>query len=726
MEFESGMPASTGEEHFRLVCEAAPAMLWLSDANGKCVYLNKTLREFWGVSSPDVSNFDWSTTIHPDDGDLLYPPFSKAMSEHLPFQIEARYRRADGEYRILQTNAQPRFTPAGLFAGMVGVNLDVTDARLAERALQEESRALEILNRTGAAVAAELDLDRVVQYVTDAGVDLTGAQFGAFFYNVEDESCGSYNLFCISGVDRAAFAQFPMPRATKIFQPTFAGEGVIRSDDISLDPNYGKSAPYYGLPKGHLPVRSYLAVPVVSRSGQVLGGLFFGHEDRAVFEERSERLVKGLSAQAAVAIDNSRMFQAKEREIHERRRVEEALNALNTTLEQQVAERTEALRLKDETLRQSQKMESIGKLTGGIAHDFNNLLAVINGNLQLLQRRLDRGDVQSLARYVTHGLEASNKAAGLTHQLLAFARQQPLKPEPVDVNNLVKSVIHLLERTLGAQIEIQTNLLGSLWLAHADPNQLEHALINLAVNARDAMPSGGKLVISTDNCRLDEKFCMENPGNSPGDYVLIRVSDNGSGMAPEVAERAFDPFFTTKPPSQGTGLGLSQVYGFVKQTLGQISLRSDLGRGTEVDIYLPRDVRMPSENREDTKGTAHSGGGKTILVVEDNEAVRLFSTEALQELGYGVVEAKDGKQALHVLQSTKIDLLFTDIVMPDINGNMLAREALQLQPDLKVVLTTGYFENQSPDGGPAADMKILAKPFTVEDLAETIGGVLRS
>ena len=313
------------EERFRLVAESAPVMLWMGDQNGKCVYLNRAQREFWGVDPEAVPEFNWGPTVHPEDHEALFGPFSEAMQAQKGFSLEARFRRADGEYRTVHSTAQPRFGTGGEFLGMIGVNVDITETRRAEKALLTETRNLAVLNRTGATIAAELDLDRIVQTVTDAGVELTGAQFGAFFYNVMNEKGESYMLYSLSGVPREAFSKFPMPRATAVFQPTFRGDGIIRSDDILQDSRYGKSEPYKGMPEGHLPVRSYLAVPVTSRSGEVLGGLFFGHAEPGIFKQEHETLLTGVAAQAAIAIDNAHLFQAAQRELEERRRVEAAL-----------------------------------------------------------------------------------------------------------------------------------------------------------------------------------------------------------------------------------------------------------------------------------------------------------------------------------------------------------------------------------------------------------------
>lgn len=314
---------------------------------------------------------------------------------------------------------------AGEITGFVKILRDLTRAKLAEEAAAAERRALEILNRAGSALAAETDVHKLVQIVTDAGVELSGAEFGAF-YNVLNEQGESYMLYTLSGAPIEAFSKFPMPRNTAVFAPTFTGEGIVRSDDITKDPRYGKNAPRKGMPEGHLPVRSYLAVPVVSRTGEVLGGLFFGHATLGVFDVRSERGLVGLAAEAAVAIDNVRLSEAAQRESSERRRAEEALRELNATLEQQVAERTAQLRVNEEALRQSQKMDAIGQLTGGVAHDFNNLLQVIIGNLDTILRNVSN-DAPRLKRASNQALNGARRAAALTQRLLAFGVSRSIR-----------------------------------------------------------------------------------------------------------------------------------------------------------------------------------------------------------------------------------------------------------------------------------------------------------
>jgi len=616
---------------------------------------------------------------------------------------------------------------AGDVVGFTKVVRDRTAQRLAEENAQEERHALEILNRAGSALAIETDLTKLVQIVTDAGVELTGAEFGAFFYNLINEKGESYTLYTLSGAPLEAFSKFPMPRNTQVFAPTFKGEGIVRSDDITRDPRYGHNSPRKGMPEGHLPVRSYLAVPVMSRSGEVLGGLFFGHAKTAVFSDRSERGLEGLAAEAAVAIDNARLAQAAQREIADRKRAEEALRDLNATLEQQVLERTEQLREKEQALRQSQKMEAVGQLTGGIAHDFNNLLQVIVGNLESLQRHLPQ-DSGRLRRAATQAMNGALRAAALTQRLLAFARRQPLDPKPVDVNVLVKNASELMYRSLGEVISIETVLSAGLWRVEVDANELEAALLNLAVNARDAMPEGGKLTIETSNTHIDEAYSANHIEVVPGQYVAICVSDTGSGMSEETVAQAFEPFFTTKPVGKGTGLGLSQVYGFIKQSSGHVKIYSEVGQGTTIKLYLPRLLtEAVSSDPDDTPLPAEGSNEETILVLEDDDDVRTFSVELLREMGYRVIEAHDGPSALRLLErQPRVDLLFSDVVLPGgLTGKQVSEQARALRPGLKVLFTTGYARNAIIHHGRLdRGVHLITKPFTLNELAAKVRDVL--
>jgi PAS domain S-box-containing protein len=808
---------------------------------------------------PHPSAAEWEAVIFTDDLLKLRAAFEATPNT---FNVEIRVTHSDGGVHWLAGNGE--FVEGSILRGtwhditerkrlesrLLALN-ETLEARVAE--VREEARALEILNNTGVALAAELDLERLVQIVTDAGVELTEAQYGAFFYNDRDSE--AYTLYALSGAPREAFAAFLMPRNTAIFDPTFRGSGPVRSSDILKDPRHAQRAPCDEMPTGYLPVRSYLAVPVISRSGEVIGGLFFGHGQPGRFTERAERIIVGVAAQAAVAIDNARLYQNSQQEVEARKLTEEKLQSLNETLEERVAERTRQLedglgllresesrfrllveavtdyaiymldpqgfivkwnpgaeRLKgytaaeivgqhfsrfyteedresglparalaiaaesnkyetegwrvrkdssifwasvvieaireragnligfakvtrdltnkraaEEQLRQAQKMEAIGQLTGGVAHDFNNLLTIISGNLDILQRRLaDRGDTQ-LQRYVTFAMNGASRGAALTYQLLAFSRRQPLEPKAVSVNNLITTMSEMIRRTLPENISVETVVSGGMWATYIDPNQLENSLLNLAVNARDAMPEGGKLTIEAANVYLDDRYA-ENAGISSGQYVGISVSDTGFGMTPEVLSQAFDPFFTTKDIGQGTGLGLSQVYGFVKQSGGHVKIYSEHGTGTTIRIYLPR--LLASDSLSDVQSVdsiVARGEGESILVVEDEEDVRAFVVEMLRDLGYRVLDAPNGSAGLRLLDANRdISLLFTDVGLPGgMNGRQLADEAVRRRPSLKVLFTSGYARNAIMHHGRLdPGVQLLTKPFAVVDLAAKVRQVL--
>jgi PAS domain S-box-containing protein len=748
-------------------------------------------------------------------------------------------RCKDGSTRVMVIDSSPLIVD-GKFICTRSSMRDVTAQWNVEGQLRGEAERWEILHRTGVRLAGQLEIEQVVQTVTDAAVQLTGAEFGAFFYNVEKPEGGSFMLYALSGASREAFENFPMPRATALFGPTFRGEGIVRIDDVLAHADYGKSAPYHGMPEGHLPVRSYLAVPVIARDGNVHGGLFFGNSRPGVFTHRDELIVGGIAAHAAIAMDNARLFR-------ESQRAHDELRKLNEELEQRITDRTNDLRrselqfkelvsgvvdyaiymldtqgyivswnpgaerikgysrdeaigkhfsmfytpedrergvpqraltiastlgkyeaeawrvrkdgnhfwasvvidaiyneagthigfakvtrdlterrMIEERLRQSQKMEAIGQLTGGVAHDFNNLLTVIVGNLETIWRNAppEDGKLRRALDQVTRGAQ---RAVTLTQQLLAFSRRQPLNPKPTDINRLVAGMSDLIRRTIGENIAVETVLAGGLWRVEIDAHQLENALLNLAVNARDAMPGGGKLTLETANAHLDDGYASKYPELTPGQYVVLCVSDTGTGMSPEILAHAFEPFYTTKPIGQGTGLGLSQVYGFVKQSGGHVKLYSEVGHGTTVKIYLPRMLSQRDEEQEMHLSVPLRGGQhEVVLVVEDDKDVRLFTTESLRELGFTVLEASDGPSALHQLRHhPEVQLLFTDVGLPGINGAQLVAAARELRPDIKVLFTTGYARNAIVHQGRLdPGVELITKPFTRAQLAARIRDVL--
>jgi signal transduction histidine kinase len=385
-------------------------------------------------------------------------------------------------------------------------------------------------------------------------------------------------------------------------------------------------------------------------------------------------------------------------------------------------------RMVEEQLRQSQKMEAVGQLTGGIAHDFNNLLQGITGSLEIIQRRIAQGRLTELDRFITGATTAANRAAALTHRLLAFSRRQPLNPKPVRANTLIASMEDLLRRTIGENVEMDLMLSDGLWTTRCDPNQLENAILNLAINARDAMPDGGKLVLETSNAHLDQAFAARQRGVKPGRYICIRVTDTGSGMSADTIAKAFEPFFTTKPIGQGTGLGLSMIYGFAQQSEGYAKIYSEVGKGTTFKLYLPRH-RGDAKDEEPASKLGEfrrSDSGEVVLVVEDEAVVRSLIVEELQELGYIALEAVDGPKGLEMLQSRRrIDMLITDIGLPGLNGRQVADAARQLKPELKILFMTGYAENAAlASGFLEPGMEMITKPFAMEALATRIRAMI--
>jgi signal transduction histidine kinase len=377
----------------------------------------------------------------------------------------------------------------------------------------------------------------------------------------------------------------------------------------------------------------------------------------------------------------------------------------------------------EQALRQSQKMEAIGQLTGGVAHDFNNLLTIIIGNLGIAKR----GVVEARAeRALDNAMTGAKRAAQLTQRLLAFSRQQPLNPRALDANKLIVSMSDLLNRSLGEKIALETISGAGLWTVEADAPELESAVLNLALNARDAMPDGGKLTIETSNAYLDDAYCHDNDGLRPGQYVLIAVSDNGGGMSQQTIERAFDPFFTTKETGKGTGLGLSQVYGFVKQSGGHVKIYSEIGEGTTVKIYLPRFHGEEPPQAPDEPAGSDRGRGETILVVEDDDGVRQYAAEILRDLNYQVIEAKDSAVAMRLLEADKpFDLLLTDVVLPGKNGRELADEIKRRRPGAKVVFMTGYSRNAIVHQGRLdRGTELISKPLIEGVVARKIRQVL--
>ena len=455
---------------------------------------------------------------------------------------------------------------------------------------------------------------------------------------------------------------------------------------------------------------------------------FSGLLGNVTFLERPFHPVTLISLVSTALRGRRRQYEARDRLI-ELSESELRLQRTLETLEQQVEERTAQLRHNEDALRQSQKMEAVGQLTGGIAHDFNNMLTGIIGSLELLRRRVSRGKLDDLDSLIDLGVTSANRAAGLTHRLLAFSRRQSLDSKPVEINQLVTSMGELLQRSINESIALDMRLTGHLWTAEADPNQLESALLNLVINARDAMPNGGSLTVETTNRHLDNVFTAAYGTLEPGDYVELSVSDTGCGIPESVMGRVFDPFFTTKPIGQGTGLGLSMIYGFARQSHGHVIIHSEVGKGTTVSLFLPRFIgEIVADVAADAALLPFANAGETVLIVEDDPAVRVLVSAVLKELGYGFVEAGDANTAVPIIESDqRIDLMISDVGLPGMNGRQLAEIGRQIRPDLKVLFITGYAEHAAVRGGFLdPGMQLITKPFTFDLLTAKVREMIRA
>lgn len=655
------------EERYRLAAHATNDAIWDWRISDGQVIWNEALTTLFGHALRETSAQWWLDHIHPDDRARVDRDIHAVIEGGgTAWNSEYRFRRADGSFASVLDRGTVLRGGVGEPLRMIGAMLDLTVRQAAEAALAQSEERLRFATEAGDMGFWDVDL------VRDALIwpPRTKAMFG-----ISPEVAVSMRDFHdgLHPDDRAAtvaaFAAAADPARRALYDVEYRTVG--KEDGV---------------------------VRWVAAKGR-------GH-----FE--GDRCVRVVGV--AIEITARKLADARLQELNEH---------LESRVLEEVAQRTRV----EDALRQSQKMEAVGQLTGGIAHDFNNMLATVIGPLDLLAMRMGDSDPRA-KRYIDMAIDGATRAAQLTQRLLAFSRQQPLQPVPLDVNRLVAGMSDLLVHSLGSSIRLETVLAAQVWCAFADANQLENVILNLAVNARDALPGGGRLVVETANCTIADDDGAAAAEVPVGEYVRITVADNGSGMPPEVIAKAFDPFFTTKKVGQGTGLGLSQVYGFVKQSAGHVNIDSTPGQGTTVTLYLPRrrvDVApSPPAGREDNR--ALSGGRELVLVVEDEPGVRQFSIEALTELGYPVLAAEGAATALTLLdRHPDIALLFTDVVMPEVNGRQLADEALRRRPTLKVLFTTGYSRNAlENDGVLDPDVHLIGKPFTLEELALRVRAVL--
>jgi PAS domain S-box-containing protein len=614
------------EARFRSISNSLPALLWMSDENGECIFVNKTWTDYTGRPLEDELGHGFVEDIHPDARHALAEQERTMFVRKEPLNTEYRLRGKDGQHRWFVDHSVPRYAEDGRYLGHVGVMLDV-----------DERHRL------------EAQITTIVESTVDGLITI-------------DED-GTILMF--SGP------------AERIFG--YRAEEVLGRSVSMLMPEPDKSA--HG---------SYIANYLRSGVAKIIG---IGRE---VEGRRKDGTVfpMDLAVGELQTEEGRRGFIGTVRDISERKRLQDQL-------------------------RQAQRMEAVGQLTGGIAHDFNNLLGVIIGNLDLGLEQ--SGADERLREHVQAAIDGALHGAELTKRLLAFSRKQPLQPRTIDINQSLPHLEAILQRTLGEHIAVRIRPAEDLWSCVVDPSQLNDTILNLAINARDAMPKGGTLTIETANAQLDDYYAAQEIEVVAGDYVRLSVSDTGVGMTPAVIERAFEPFFTTKGAEKGTGLGLSMVYGFVKQSKGHIKVYSEVGIGTTIRIYFPR-AGGPTKAGADAELPAAPAprGSETILVVEDNPAMRRITVNQLTDLGYRVLQAENGAAALGLLDKhPEIRLLFSDVVMPGgMTGYELARESRQRYPALKVLMTSGFASQTllaSPPEG--SGLELLHKPFRMRDLA---------
>ncbi|KAB7766498.1 PAS domain-containing protein [Xanthomonas maliensis] len=650
------------QAHLHIIANALPALIAHLSPDHRYRFANNAYVEWHGRSPDALVGLHVQELIGEEAFARIQHHLERALSgERVRFEMVTQ--RQDGTLRYAQVDCVPDFDAHGQVTGYHALARDISDLKQAEQQLREVNEALE----------------RQVE-------------------------------------QRTQQLQRSERRLQAIFESSFHHQSLLATDGCLIDSNVA-SLDAILVSKDDVRGLLFWDAPWFSSTPQV----------QTLMRQAVLAAAGGVESRQEVELDlpsGKRSFDFSLRPLFgdEGKVVAVVSEAVETT------ERRQA----EETLRQSQKIEAVGQLTGGIAHDFNNILTVIGGNIEHAKMMIDRsGDAsKGPQRALDNALKGVMRAASLTQRLLAFSRRQPLQSVPVDLNAQVGGMQEMLRRTLGEQVQLEINVAPDVWCVEADPSQLEASVLNLAVNARDAMPEGGHLRIQIANIHLDEDYIRRNAQIPPGDYVMLRVSDSGHGMPEETLARVFEPFFTTKEVGRGTGLGLSMVYGFIKQSGGHVQVRSAVDEGTEVTLFLPRSDRpLP----QDTTATAAKGYARyaqneeTILVAEDNDDVRAYTVEALRQLGYRVLEAHDGASALRLLArpDVKVDLLFSDMVMPGMSGRMLADQARRLAPQLRILFTSGY--PRDPVGAqPERSYSILAKPFTRSDLAGAIGDALRA
>jgi PAS domain S-box-containing protein len=650
----------TSDRQFRALAENIPTPCWMAGPDGFIYWYNRRWYEYTGTSPAEMEGWGWQSVHDPEKLPEVLERWMASIATGQPFEMVFPLRGADGVFRQFLTRISPHIDAAGAVTSWFGVNTDITEQVKAEQALRDSEAKFRSFAQAMPNHVWTAPPDGLLDWFNDQVYQYSGVAPGE-----------------LDGQGWAA---------------------IVHPDDIAAAAaNWAAS-----LASGNF----YQAEFRLRRAD----GIYRWHIGRAVaIRESDGSITRWIGTNT---------------DIEDQKNTAEALAHLNETLELRVESRTAELLKAQETLRQSQRMESLGNLTGGVAHDFNNLLQVISGNLQLLLREIAGNE--KAERRVQNAMAGVTRGAKLASQLLSFGRRQPLAPRVVNIGRFIRETDDLLRRALGDEIEIETVVAGGLWNTLIDPGNIENAILNLAINARDAMDGNGRLTIEAGNASLDDDYARTNPDVTPGQYVLLAITDTGCGIAPEIIDKVFEPFFTTKSEGKGSGLGLSMVYGFVKQSNGHIKIYSEPGQGTTIKLYLPR-ATEPEDAMVPVVTGPVEGGTESILVVEDDAEVRETTVAILLDLGYRVLKAKDAQSALSVVESgSPIDLLFTDVVMPGaLRSPELARKARERVPGIAVLFTSGYTENAIVHGGRLdPGVELLPKPYSREALAHKIRAVL--
>ncbi|SDC49924.1 PAS domain S-box protein [Belnapia rosea] len=686
------------EARLRFATEAGRLGIWELDLRSGAMTASATCRADFGIG-PEVA-FTYEVlraAIYAADRPRLEAAIGDCLASGSEFGLECRVGRPDGRPGWIELRARILRDEDGRPLRMAGTSRDITGRKQAEA---QDRAQLELADRfRGLGEPAELAIAAAEVLGRTLGVSRAG-------YGTIDAATDTVTIardWTAPGVASVA-GRHDLRHYGSFIEELKRGR-MVAVADCAADPRTNGRLDALRA----VGVMALVNIPVSERAGAI-ALLIVNHAMPRDWQPEELAFIQDVAERTRLAMA--------------RRQAEQDLRALANSLESQVNARTAALMETEAALRQSQKMEAVGQLTGGLAHDFNNLLAGIAGSLELMKTRIAQGRLSEVHRYLTAARGAADRAAALTHRLLAFSRRQTLEPKPTDTNRLIAGLEELVRRTVGPAITVEVVGAAGLWTVMVDQSQLENAVLNLCINARDAMPGGGRLTIETANRWLDDRAAASRDLPT-GQYVALSVSDTGTGMSPDVIAKAFDPFFTTKPLGQGTGLGLSMIYGFARQSGGQVRIYSELGQGTLVSIYLPRHFG-PSEEAEAVRGSSdppRAERGETVLIVDDEPTIRMLVADVLLELGYTAIEAEDGAAGLKVLRSTvHIDLLVTDVGLPGgMNGRQLADAGRDLRRGLKVLFITGYAENAAIGHGHLEPgMHVLTKPFAMETLASRI------